>query len=79
MLSSNEMRLAFVKQSVTFLRQHGLDGIDVDFDYAGGQDAEPQLMRRLILLLGVSMIYSSRGTLHAVVVYARGPYGSTNV
>ncbi|KAI0227439.1 putative chitinase 1 [Lamellibrachia satsuma] len=52
MLSSNEMRLAFVKQSVTFLRQHGLDGIDVDFDYAGGQDAEPQLMQRLILLLG---------------------------
>ena len=79
MLSSNEMRLAFVKQSVTFLRQHGLDGIDVDFDYGGGQDAEPQLMRRLILLLGVSMIYSSRGTLHTVVVYARGPYGSTNV
>jgi len=37
MLASNERRYDFVQSCISLLRTHDLDGIDIDFEYAGSE------------------------------------------
>ncbi|XP_014675453.1 PREDICTED: acidic mammalian chitinase-like [Priapulus caudatus] len=40
MVANANTRALFVKQSIDFLRQHGFDGLDIDWEYPSGIDKE---------------------------------------